>query len=77
VKPPLHTGFINYVFICTGQGESIHVNRVSPANTLEKEKQCLLSYLRGTRHTMKYSRIDRIKRIVSQPGVVVGQLAEA
>jgi hypothetical protein len=51
------------------QGRSVHVNRVSPANTLKKRKiKSLPCYFRGSVvfHTLEHSRTDQIKCIVSQ-----------
>jgi hypothetical protein len=59
--------------VCHRQGRSVHVKRVSPANTSKN----LLYYFRGSvvLHTLEHSWIDQIK-CSSQPGVV-SQIVEA
>lgn len=50
-------------------GWSVHVNRVSPANTLKNAKQSLQSYFRGSviLHTMKHSHIQSVNRCQPRP----------
>jgi hypothetical protein len=51
------------------QVRTVHVSRVSPANTLKKRKMKVrMSYFRGSVvvHTLEHSRIDQIKYIVGQ-----------
>jgi hypothetical protein len=60
------------MFFCVQlyQGQSVNVNRVSPANTLKKEnkKKKNVSYFRGSvvLHALEHSRTDQIKYTVSQ-----------